>query len=497
MRKVHHVLVILLLSATIMGQTLGGNGKIGGGARASRKPRPGGVLEVTGNSLPRAFAMDGTDWGNLGAVLGRQFDAAYGPGLVTWYNDSYTGQTTEQMIQGILAPITGHYAPGKNNVLVAWEVINSRLLTTPHDSVTQAVDLMKTYCADRKAEGWYVATVTMTATPFDSVELPDFPEWELTDRFTADALMRADPLGDHWDALADLAADPLIAANIQVHGAQQTHPENFLKDGNGNPDIHFDRPGEPYAAKAIFPLITRAFGFPDPTPASLLPKLKAVYPLWNVVPPNVTNTAPDYWGNNMMDLSANVTQNATGISFASAGGGDAHSIPPSHTLHAASAFAVAVRIMPTDIGRDGDQNVVGVWGADGEREYLAHIPNGTNQLVFTTSDDGTIANSHSVTSTVTLQNNTAYSLLIGYDGSNIYISVNNETPVATPVTTIKSNSTSVFKLGNGDPGKMFKGDVSWVIWLTGWPDATERTYLHNDGAARTRLFGPHGNRAWF
>lgn len=465
-----------------------GNAKLGGQARVSNSPLPGGILEVTGNSLPAGFSMDGAEYGNIAAVLGRRFDAAYGIGKVVWYNEGLAGRTLEQMLGSSPSDfdlIGPHYSSGKYNVLVPWEIVNSRLLTTPRDTLTQAVDLMKTYGAQAQSLGWYVVPITMSATAFDTVPDADFQAWELTDRYTVDTALRTDA-NTHWNALADLAANPVVAANVQVHTAQTDHPENFVGGG-----IHMTRWGSPFVCDAVFPLLTTPFGFPAPT--SLLLKLKAVFPLWSTRPVNVAFTAPDYWGNFHCDITnGSATQFPDYIESPKSGGININAgSNPGFPLHASTAgFGVTGWFRPAagSIGNGDDQWIAAVWSRTaGQREYVVQILAGANKLSFSTSDDGS-AVSHTVTSTVTLVDGNWYWFEASYSGSQISISVNNETPVTTAASTIKTDSTSYFTLGNGDPGAGFLGAFKQFIFITAPLSSAERTYLYNGGTARTTLF---------
>jgi hypothetical protein len=492
MKRFTIISVLVILSVAVsFGQTrLGGGAKLGGQTRVSNSPLPGGILDITGNSLPSGFSMDGAEYGNIAAVLGRRFDAAYGPGRVFWFNDAVAGRTLEQMIVDsnptdfqIIAP---HHDAGKHNVLVTWEVVNSRLLTTPRDTVAHAIDLMKTYGGMGMAAGWYTVPITMSASAFDTVPDADFQAWELTDRFTVDGAMRADA-NTHWNALADLAADPIVAANVQVHDAQSTHPENFVGGG-----IHMAKFGSPFVCDAVFPLLTSPFGFPAPT--SLAAKLKAVFPLWNTVPPGGSFTAWDFWGNNHANLAANSVQNTDYVTFPSSGGGGGAGaqINAFHTLHARSTgFSFSGWFRPIQIERGNEQRIGSVadWNQTDQNEWLVYVPAGDTHVVFKTSDDGTTANSHTATSTVSLSNNNWYFITAAYDGTNISISVNNETPVTTVVSTIKTNSMSTFRLGSDNASSMWIGDVKWVIFCYSPLSGTERIYLYNGGAARSTLFG--------
>lgn len=487
MKKLFSLLICLALAVNTFGQL-----RVGGNARARGSwgfggSLPGGSLVIDGNSLAFGTGMQYQESGNIAAILDKRLNAAYGPNRVTTYNVATGGKLIEQMITGGAADVDIHFVPRRHNVVVWWECVNSRLLTIPQDTLTQVRDLWRTYGTDRKAAGFTVIAITMSATPWTSNPEQRFRDWEDSERYQIDTMLRADAGSAYIDYVADLAEDAEVAANIQVHGAETTHPENFQTG-----DIHQTHYGYPHDADPVFPIVASAFGYPDPQP-ELRKKIRAYFPLKNPDLPINPTAAPDYWGNNNAGPGPNAVQHDDYMEFPNIGGSNVQisALGGVHTLHARSTgFSVSGWFYPQDIGRVFDQWVNGVWeGGDGQREYLVYIPATDDQVVFKTSDDGSDANTHSVTSAVTMTNGNPYFFTASFSGSSICISVNNETPVCTATPSVKTNSTSRYDIGNGNPQmSLVASRVQNFMFATAPLTTDQQTYLYNSGAPRANLF---------
>lgn len=153
-------------------------------------------------------------------------------------------------------------------------------------------------------------------------------------------------------------------------------------------------------------------------------------------------------------------------------------------------FVIACWAKPSAI--QSDDGIVGRWqfSSGNYREYLIYNSPG-NTINWYVSQDGN--NSSSVTSTATIANDNWYSIITQHDnGTNIQISVNNETNVVTGHTSGAMTAVQDFEVGryNGSTG-YWSGRVDALgFWKSRLFAADERTDWYNGGDGKQYPFLP-------
>lgn len=159
-------------------------------------------------------------------------------------------------------------------------------------------------------------------------------------------------------------------------------------------------------------------------------------------------------------------------------------IPTNATLQAgAGNFEIGVWVYLDS--KATTQNIIGKWGTGNNREYMIRYNTATDRFNFYVSNDGT-ANDGVVADTfgaVTIA--TWYFIRCWYDGTKIYISVNNGTADSKAWTTGTYASNAAFNVGFDPLNSTYLGGRVDSLYFTKTPSSTaEATALYNAGAGR-------------
>lgn len=153
-------------------------------------------------------------------------------------------------------------------------------------------------------------------------------------------------------------------------------------------------------------------------------------------------------------------------------------------------FVIACWIKPSAI--QADDGIISRWEhASGNYREYAIYNNPGNTIAWLLSSDGYAVSS--VTSTATIANDNWYSIIVQHDnGTNIQISVNNETNVTTAHTTGGMTAVQDFEVGRyGGVTGYWSGRVDALgFWKARLFSADERTDWHNDGDGKQYPFLP-------
>lgn len=117
------------------------------------------TLDGHGNSLTQGYGTSDAATKNWVYVLAHT--SPYSNKGITFYNDGYSGYTTEQLYGNFLSVVQPHYVSGKRNVLVFWEGGNDIFLNGNVRTATAMYDSIVAYCNQARAYGWYVIVVTI------------------------------------------------------------------------------------------------------------------------------------------------------------------------------------------------------------------------------------------------------------------------------------------------------------------------------------------------
>jgi hypothetical protein len=162
------------------------------------------------------------------------------------------------------------------------------------------------------------------------------------------------------------------------------------------------------------------------------------------------------------------------------------STPNNATFSPTSHFTVTAWVRP-ETTPSGDQGIAGVWqNSIGGRQWLLYLGNGDPALFVSVNGSSNTA----VFYPITLAASTWYFFAAGYDGSNIFISVNAGTLSTTSfVGPIWDSSTDLFYISTYDNAtKFFTGRIDEIgLWHRALTPE-EIAILYNGGAGTTFPF---------
>lgn len=193
----------------------------------------------------------------------------------------------------------------------------------------------------------------------------------------------------------------------------------------------------------------------------------------------------DSFGTNTLTNNNNVSQ-VTGVGGAGLASGFASassqylSIASNATLQMGAGVRMSVAGW-LNMTTNANGTPLSKWTAAGNnKEYQVFVTTGGTKAQLSVSSAGTVSNA-SVTNGTAIVPGTWYFIWAYYDGANIGISVNNNTPVTAAFSADIFSGTSQFAFGEQNLGSFLNGSLeAWGLWkrvLT----AAEVTALYNGG----------------
>lgn len=468
---------------------------------------------VSSGNITRTIVVDGDSFVSpsigMGIILGRRFSVGWGRDIVVSYHVAASGNTYSNMVLQGPSSIDIHYASGPddiNIVLACGGWINQVLLAGA--TIAQTDVYARQYYDDRHAVGWYVYVLPNQVTAYDEEANPNFQEWEsgsITEnsRFHADNNMdsaineyademidwREMPWGDiFYDSLAYSRYPTIYGSPDQSTPAGKSHPTQY---------------GVSVKVDFVIPTLLTKFELNSIT--SIYDDLWAYWPFWNGSDnvANGGNPYPDYWcsGVNPIFPAANAIVNDDSLTVGTQIFGAGYAVTSfsgatirhSVGMDTTTGITRAAWVYPLDLNSDGSQrNVCGIWhhGNTSNHDKI-WFDTTAQRFKYSTSQDGTITNVDTVTSTVVPSNNTWMYVAAGYDASDdkIWISVNGEAPVKSASSvTAYSSGTEEFYVGFGT-NTGFHCNIKQLGYWKRTLDQSELVSIYNSGVPKTSLFG--------
>lgn len=437
----------------------------------------------------------------LGDIFGFRFRAGWGD-VVTCYNEAVAGNTYSNMADVADTEIIPKFITSGSNplnvVLMGLGFINQVVLAG--NSVEQAAVYGEDYYDIVSAAGGYVigfynqATHYNTFTSENPTEQAVFRAWEDPDPdFTANSRWHADEIIDEdpelfADEFYDWRLLPYWATRFYDTDPSDRFPAMFGV-GNSVNESHPNQFG--VAEKATFAFesgLVELFQLPPVT--SVVDQLWAFWPMWTGDPSQAGQARNlDYWccGVNYLYHDVHVVQNALSATagqnplagFGNIGTSIASTVP--HTLHArTTGFSVSVWINPVQLTNIG---ITELYLATVVGEYMLFWDSVTNQYGFKIWQTSGGTQSAVRFTTYTPAVGVWAFVSGGYDGENIFISVNGGTPVTLAVPSVYDGTSNEFNVGLG-----LYASYRDLFWHTRELTSNELNYLYNAGTPRLYLF---------
>lgn len=486
-----------------------GPGADGGGGAAPTSYQ----LVADGNSLP---AGDLTQTGgDPVSTLHRRLQAAFGRTLVTKTNFAGSGDDIDDM-NARAATVDAVLDPTGANVLFLWEHVNQRVGALT--ALATVKSMFRANAAAHRAAGWHVIVTDNLATGWTTAGLgAAFEAWEVTERQSVDADL-ADPtaIGDKWDAHADLTADALVDARVVAAASIAAYPHLVIPFPTVGPNnwIHKSEYGYPWVVRVWFPLVCDGFGLSlTATQLSIHNKLLEFFPLYKVAAETTPNSPTlGGWGGHRLTPNGGgtrLTQNDLSVTFDQTSN-NAYFEQATHYLRPLTpggSFGVCAWVKSSVAATGRGMYIASVWNLQGtifantpQSAWMLRVNTSNQKFQFVASEDGdgfdftdVPASAKKATSTVSSGDGNWHFVCGWYDATagNIYVSVDDETPVATAVSAVHDPDAQ-FRIASvpGYDGEKWQGELRGVGFFHTPPDATERTYLYNAGVPRDTLFTP-------